>query len=52
VVGNILRGENLIKLWRSAKYNLVRKLVLRGELDICRKCSIGDNPVKEIIKYR
>ena len=32
--------------------NQVKKLILKKELEICKNCSIGDNPVKEIIKFK
>lgn len=51
IVGNILKENNFNKIWQSEKYNQIRKAVLRHELSICKNCSIGDNPVKEIVKY-
>jgi radical SAM protein with 4Fe4S-binding SPASM domain len=51
VVGNIFRERSLNDIWQSQKYNQVRKLVLQRELAICKNCSIGDNPIKEIIKF-
>ncbi len=51
VVGNVLKENSLDKILKSKRYNEIRKAVLRKELDICKNCSIGDNPVKETINF-
>ncbi len=52
VVGNIYKEKSLNDIWASKTYNQIRELVLRRELSICKNCSIGDNPIKEIIRFR
>jgi len=51
IVGNILTEGSFEKIWRSDKYYKIKKMVLARQLEICQNCSIGDNPVKEAIKF-
>jgi radical SAM protein with 4Fe4S-binding SPASM domain len=51
VAGNILKENSFDKIWRSKKYHQIRRAVLRRDLAICKNCSVGDNPVKETIKF-
>lgn len=51
IVGNVLKEGSFEKIWKSKKYNAIRKAILRRELQICKNCNLGDNPIKEVIKY-
>jgi radical SAM protein with 4Fe4S-binding SPASM domain len=51
VIGNIFREESFEKIWRSKRYQLLRRKVLRHELGVCKNCSMGDNPIKERIEF-
>lgn len=51
IVGNIFKEGSFDKIWRSKKYDKIRKLILKRELKICKNCNIGDNPIKEAIKF-
>ncbi len=46
VIGNIHK-EPLLSIWRSRKYNALRKLILRKSLPIC-KCCTPDIPMKKV----
>lgn len=52
VIGNIFKEGNFEKIWYSKKYQQLRRKVLRYELKVCKNCNVGDNPVKEIIKFK
>ena len=52
IVGNVIKENSFDKIWRSKKYQQIKKAVLKRELEICKNCNIGDNPIKEIIKFR
>ncbi len=51
LVGNILEEGSFKKIWRSKRYHEFRKKVLKRDLNICRNCNVGDNPVVEVIKF-
>lgn len=51
IVGNVLKEGSFDKIWRSEKYNKIRKLILSRKLKICKNCNIGDNPIKEAVKF-
>lgn len=51
LIGNVFEDGGFEKIWRSKKYQQLRKKVLRHELEVCRNCSMGDNPIKEIIVF-
>ncbi len=52
IVGNVLQEDSFEKIWRSEKYHQIKRAVLRRELMICKNCNVGDNPVKEIIRFK
>mgnify|MGYP001570541170 CR=1 FL=1 len=51
IVGNVLKEGSFDKIWRSEKYDKIRKLILSRKLKICKNCNIGDNPIKETIRF-
>lgn len=51
IVGNVFKEGSFDKIWRSEKYDKTRKLILSRRLKICKNCNIGDNPIKEVIKF-
>lgn len=51
IVGNILKEGSFDKIWRSEKHDKIRKLILSRKLKICKNCNIGDNPIKEAIRF-
>jgi radical SAM protein with 4Fe4S-binding SPASM domain len=51
MIGNVFNEGSFEKIWRSKKYHNLRKKVLRHELGVCKNCSMGDNPIKEIIRF-
>lgn len=50
IIGNVLKEGSFDKVWRSKKYDNVRKLILSRQLKICKNCNIGDNPIKETVR--
>ena len=51
IVGNVLKDGGFDKVWKSKKYDKVKKLILSRQLNICKNCNIGDNPIKEAIRF-
>ena len=51
IVGNVLEENSFDKIWRSKKYHQIKRAVLRRNLEICKNCNVGDNPVKETIRF-
>ena len=41
VAGNILKEESFEKIWKSKRFRNLRKNVIKNELPICKKCSMG-----------
>ncbi len=52
VVGNVFKEQGFERIWQSDRYQSIRRKILKKELTICQNCSLGDNPVKEIIKFK
>lgn len=52
IVDNVLKEGSFDKIWKSKKYAKIRKLILGRKLKICKNCNIGDNPIKENIKFK
>jgi len=52
IVGNVFSDGGLERILKSKKYSFIRKKILKNKPDICKNCSIADNPVKEVVKYK
>jgi len=43
VIGNVFKDGDFMKVWKSNKYKIYRKKIIKRELILCKRCNLTDS---------